>query len=82
MKDFDFSRYTFKTLTIERPSAELQALLQSHGYQKVMEIARGDTLWAHSSVYEAAVQRTQEESALKNIQQHKVPNLPRHAKPS
>lgn len=79
MKDFDWSRFTFKCLTIERPSQDLQNLLQSHGYRKVMDIARGDTLWAHESVYEAASKGIAINPH--EIRKHHSPNLPSHAKP-
>ena len=35
------------------PSAS--GILTKNGYKKVMDLKRGDTLWAHESVYETAV---------------------------
>lgn len=54
MKAFPFDQYKFKCLTIERPSEELQQLLNRHGYKKLTDLKRGDTLWGHSSVYDSA----------------------------
>ena len=52
MKDFPFDRYRFSCLSIERPKDELRELLEKNGYKKVLDFKRGDTLWAHTSVYE------------------------------
>jgi dTDP-4-dehydrorhamnose 3,5-epimerase-like enzyme len=53
MKDFAWDEYTFQCLTIERPSDELRAILIKAGYIHTLDIARGDTLWMHKSVYES-----------------------------
>ena len=52
MKSFPFHKYKFLTMTIERPKDELRSLLEDNGYKHVMDFRRGDTLWAHQSVYE------------------------------
>ena len=52
MRGFPFDEYTFLALSVERPKEELQTLLQSKGYSKLLDFKRGDTLWAHESVYE------------------------------
>ena len=56
MKGFPFEEYTFLCLTIERPKDELKDLLHKNGYKQVLEFKRGDTLWAHESVYEEGKQ--------------------------
>ncbi|KAL3763036.1 hypothetical protein ACHAW5_000433 [Stephanodiscus triporus] len=52
MSGFPFDRYRFLCLTIERPKDELRELLKTNGYMHVIDFKRGDTLWAHESVYE------------------------------
>ena len=50
MEEFDFSRYTFRILTVERPKKELVELLTKNGYVFVMLLVRwGETLWVHKS---------------------------------
>jgi Methyltransferase FkbM domain len=50
MKDFPFSQYLIKIMTVERPSQELRQLLEDHGYVFLKELAWwGETLWAHQS---------------------------------
>ena len=45
-----FSRYSFRTLTVERPAAKLRALLQASGYAYLKDHGDfGDQLWAHAS---------------------------------
>lgn len=51
LKEFPFDKYTFKTMTIERPKDDLRKLFEKHGYKHVLDFRRGDTLWAHKSVY-------------------------------
>lgn len=51
MSGFPFDQYRFLCLTIERPKDELKKLLESNGYIHVIDFKRGDTLWAHESVY-------------------------------
>jgi hypothetical protein len=55
MKGFPFDSYKFKVLTVERPKEELQKILTLHGYEKILDLKRGDTLWAHASIRDAAV---------------------------
>ena len=43
--------YTFKVISIERPKDKLKKKLEKSGYKQVMDFKRGDTLWAHKSVY-------------------------------
>lgn len=50
MQYFPFDQYTIKVLTVERPSADLKALLGRHGYLMLKQLAWwGETLWAHRS---------------------------------
>ena len=50
MEQFEFSKYTFRILTVERPKKELVELLTKNGYVFVMLLAFwGDTLWVHNS---------------------------------
>jgi hypothetical protein len=58
MRDFPFEKYRFRCLTIERPKDELKALLEKHGYKQVFNFKRGDTLWAHESMYEEGKKNT------------------------
>jgi Methyltransferase FkbM domain len=52
MKDFPFHQpYTFRVISIERPKELLMKKLQAAGYMHVLNFKRGDTLWAHESVY-------------------------------
>lgn len=46
LKGFDFSRYKFLTLTIERPTPEVNRLLREHGYIFV-ENRKCDTFYIH-----------------------------------
>jgi hypothetical protein len=52
--NFRFDRYTFKAMTLERPTAELQALLKGNGYSYVRHLdLMGhslDQLWVHASM--------------------------------
>lgn len=52
MREFPFEKYQFKTMTVERPKDELKDLFTKHGYKHVLDFKRGDTLWAHESVYD------------------------------
>jgi hypothetical protein len=74
MKDFPFSEYKFKVLTIERPKDQLLALLQRHGYQKLLDFKRGDTMWAHKSFYH--VGKALLEKHPDEIDTHKVQYFP------
>ena len=58
MRDFPFDKYKFKCMSVERPKDELLALLENNGYKKVRDFKRGDTLWAHESVYDEGKKRT------------------------
>jgi hypothetical protein len=74
MGTFPFHEYRFLTMTVERPKEELRKLLQSHGMKFVMDFKRGDTLWAHESVYskgKALLDKNPED-----IDAHKVKELP------
>ena len=44
---FDWDKYTFLTLSIERPSPDLNARLFSHGYLFVRNIGNVDTFYVH-----------------------------------
>ena len=74
MKDFPFDEYTFLTMTIERPKDELRALLETNGYRHVLDFRRGDTLWAHKSVYEQGKARVEQHR--QDIDTHIVAALP------
>jgi len=48
MDKFSWDTYTFKFLTIERPKDDLQNILKTNGYRKVMDVTHwGETLWAN-----------------------------------
>lgn len=48
LANFAFERYTFKVLTIERPSDALRANMRGHDYVYVCDNgAWGDELWLH-----------------------------------
>ena len=51
MRGFDFDRFTFSIMTVERPTSGLANLLREKGYRRVLnQIARfGETLWVHKS---------------------------------
>ena len=76
LHQFPFERYQFLCLTIERPSEQLQQLLQTVGYIKVLDIARGDTLWVHQSLAGEAKEAVKDNP--QEISQHNSPNLPMH----
>ncbi|MBK1612262.1 hypothetical protein CKO44_02130 [Rubrivivax gelatinosus] len=48
LDSFDFDRYRFNCMTIERPSAVLRALFARHGYVIVKEIPGLDCFYLHS----------------------------------
>ena len=48
MRDFDFSKYKFKCMTIECPPLELDLLLDAHGYVQVQH-SLFDTFYIHKS---------------------------------
>ena len=49
MQNFPWEKYRFRWMTIERPKDALVDLLQSHGYKKVMTIAKfGEILFYHT----------------------------------
>ena len=49
MEDFPFNKYKVRFMTVERPSADLIALLNKHGYKRnSKDFAHwGETLWFH-----------------------------------
>ena len=47
--NFDFTSYRFRCLTIERPSARLQATLEQAGYRLVAQIPGLDHFYVHES---------------------------------
>ncbi|RLD66243.1 MAG: FkbM family methyltransferase [Bacteroidetes bacterium] len=49
LAEFDFHKYTFKCITIERPSKLLQKLFQSHGYIKIKENPDMDFFYVHQT---------------------------------
>ena len=53
MKVFPFDVYTFLTLTVERPNAELSNILEENGYAYIMDHGTfGDKLFLHRSAFE------------------------------
>ena len=74
MRDFPFDKYKFLAMTIERPKGELRTLLEANGYKHLYDFPRGDTLWAHSSVYEEGKSRLEIDP--QDIDNHSVKNLP------
>ena len=51
LQQFDFDRYQFQLLTIERPHEKLHHLLEQHGYVLLRDLRQwGETLWAHQSL--------------------------------
>jgi len=55
LRTFDFSRYRFDVMTIERPNAALRALLRANSYGYALDHGCfGDQLWVHSSISERA----------------------------
>ena len=46
LRDFDFSRYKFRFMTIERPSLALDLLLDRHGYVQLAH-SRFDVFYTH-----------------------------------
>lgn len=51
MTNFDFTQYTFKTMTIERPTRKLSEFLRSKDYIFVTSLAFfDDELWVHKSM--------------------------------
>lgn len=74
MGGFPFERYTINVMTVERPDTSLVDLLQDHGYKHVYNFRRGDTLWAHSSVYDDGKSRVEKDKS--DITLHQVKNLP------
>ncbi len=49
LKNFPFDQYTFLAITIERPSKELEALLEKNGYLLVKTIPWLDSFYIHKS---------------------------------
>ena len=55
MKAFDFTKWSFQVLTVERPKTELRALLRTYGYRYIMDHGCfGDQLWVAGSLAQAA----------------------------
>lgn len=49
LDQFDFSRYTFLTMTIERPSVRLQSILAKNGYLLLKHMPGVDNFYIHRS---------------------------------
>ena len=57
LKAFDFAKYRFLVLTIERPVAALRALLRQNGYSFLKTGGCfGDQMWVHGSIFDQSVQ--------------------------
>lgn len=51
MQSFPFDRWRFNVLTVERPNAQLSALLRSNGYILLKKLKKwGETIWIHKSI--------------------------------
>lgn len=50
--NFDFDRYLFKCITIERPSSELRSVFEKNGYLLIKEIPHLDCFYIHTSIRE------------------------------
>ena len=75
MKGFPFHRpYTFKVISIERPKEELQKKLKHAGYKLVTEFKKGDTLWAHRTVFNKGKQLV--DAKKHEIEKHALDELP------
>lgn len=74
MGTFPFKEYRFLTMTIERPKEELKKLLEEHGMKFVMDFKRGDTLWAHESVYKKGMALLDKNP--EDVDAHKVKDMP------
>lgn len=53
LKDFDFLKYKFKCMTIERPPLELDLILDEHGYIQIRHF-QCDTFYMHKSFISGA----------------------------
>jgi FkbM family methyltransferase len=49
LAEFDFGKYTFRCITIERPTALLRDLFKEHGYILIKEIEELDCFYIHQS---------------------------------
>jgi Methyltransferase FkbM domain len=75
MTDFPFHEpYTFRVISIERPKEKLMKKLQDAGYTHVIDFKRGDTLWAHESVYKVGKQNL--EIKPQEIDKHELEEWP------
>ena len=74
MTGFPFDEYQFLTMSVERPKEELRKLLEKNGMRHVMDFKRGDTLWAHESVYKKGKKLLDKNP--EDVSAHKVKDLP------
>ena len=49
---FDFGKYRFKCMTVERPTHTLMRILKENGYVLIKEIPRLDCFYIHESLSE------------------------------
>ena len=57
MKNFDWDRYKFKFLTVERPKDDLKHLFKENGYHQVRKITNwGETLWIHQELVSLTIE--------------------------
>ncbi len=55
LEKFDFSKYTFSTITVERPPLKLHDLLLRHDYSYVYEITyMNSVLYVHKTLHNHA----------------------------
>jgi FkbM family methyltransferase len=52
LAEFDFHKYTFRSISIERPTELLRALLKDHDYILIKEIPRLDCFYVHKDFME------------------------------
>jgi len=71
MKDFPWSVYSFKFMTIERPNDDLKMLLQSHGYRLARTISRNEeTLWVNEEEVKLSEEEIDQIAESVGIQQY------------
>lgn len=67
LANFNFNAYLFRTITIERPSKKLKAVLQKNGYILIKEIPNLDCFFVHQSFKKEYKKNLFEFYAHKNI---------------
>lgn len=71
LENFSFHHpYSFKVISIEKPTKVLEKKLLTSGYKKVMQFRGNDALWAHRSVYDSGKKNV--EKRKDEIEKHKL----------